>query len=85
MHPAAAAVPAEVRSCTARGGQEEPAQLRVPGERGSLLWGEEEWHRASSGPRAHWLVQASPYQGGEVVGSSGEEVLWRQGACVQEF
>lgn len=39
MHPAAVAVPAEVRSCTGRGVQEEPAQLRVAGERGSLLSG----------------------------------------------
>lgn len=39
MHPAAAAVPAEVRSCTGRGVQEELAQLRVPVERGSLFSG----------------------------------------------
>lgn len=39
MHPAAVGVPAEVRSCTARGEQEEPAQLRGAGRRGSLLSG----------------------------------------------
>lgn len=39
MHPAAVAVPAEVRSCTGRGVQEELAQLRVAEERGSLFSG----------------------------------------------
>lgn len=39
MHPAAVGVPAEVRSCMGRGEQEELAQLRVAGERGSLFSG----------------------------------------------
>lgn len=39
MHPAAVGVPAEVRSCTARREQEELAQLRVAGGRGSLFSG----------------------------------------------
>lgn len=54
VHPAAVGVPAEVRSCTDRGTQETLAQLRGGWEkRISVLWGEEEWYRASSGPGAH--------------------------------
>lgn len=39
MHPAAVALPVEVRSCTGRGAQETLAQLRVTGGRGSLFSG----------------------------------------------